>query len=59
MKYQIYLNKEVSNLVESMAKEDNVRPSTFLKNFLESIILTARDVANNQMLEDVINAASK
>lgn len=36
MKYQIYLNKDTSDLVNFMAKALDIKPNTFIKNLLES-----------------------
>lgn len=35
MKYQIYLNKETSELLNSMAEQLKMKPSTFIKAFIE------------------------
>lgn len=42
MKYQIYLNKETSELVNKFAEKDGKKPATFIKNMLESIIKIAQ-----------------
>lgn len=38
MKYQIYLNQTTSNAIEKMAKHDGVKPCTYIKQMVESII---------------------
>jgi predicted DNA-binding protein len=35
MKYQIYLKKETSELINAVAKASNKKSSTFLKEFIE------------------------
>lgn len=36
MKYQIYLQKDVSDIIEHLAKGTNQKPSTLIKSLLES-----------------------
>lgn len=38
MKYQIYLNKQTSLVVDRMAKNDGIKPATEIKQIVESII---------------------
>lgn len=38
MKYQIYLNKKTSIIIDKMAKNDGVRPATEIKKIVETII---------------------
>ena len=35
MKYQIYLNKQTSEILEGLAKAVNKKPATFIKDFIE------------------------
>lgn len=35
MKYQIYLNKKTSEVINALAKMDNEKPATYLKRYLE------------------------
>lgn len=38
MKYQIYLNKTTSETIEKMANHDGVKPCTYIKQMIESLI---------------------
>lgn len=38
MKYQIYLDKETSILVNDLAQKNNNKPSTFIKRFVEGFM---------------------
>lgn len=39
MKYQIYLNKLVSQCIEIAAKQEGIKTNTRIKNFLENIVM--------------------
>jgi len=45
MKYQIYLQKDVSDIVNAIAKSLNQAPSTMLKEMLETNFRTAYNQA--------------
>lgn len=45
MKYQIYLNQETSEIINKMAEKDEKKPSTFIKQMLESIMRIAKQTA--------------
>lgn len=38
MKYQIYLNKTTSEVIEAMAKEENTTPAHMIKVLVEELI---------------------
>ena len=38
MKYQIYLNKKTSIIIDRMAKNDGIKPATEIKKLVETII---------------------
>lgn len=41
MKYQIYLNKDVSNIINKIAEFEGKKPSTLIKQLLEENFTTA------------------
>lgn len=45
MKYQIYLNKETSEIINKCAQKDGKKPSTFIKQMLESLFRIAKSSA--------------
>lgn len=45
MKYQIYLNKDTSEIINKMAQKDNKKPATFIKQMLESLMNIAKQTA--------------
>lgn len=42
MKYQIYLNKETSEIIQKCAEKDGKKPATFIKQMLESLFRIAK-----------------
>jgi hypothetical protein len=42
MKYQIYLNKETSELINKIAEREGLKPSTTIKRLLESVYNAAK-----------------
>lgn len=56
MKYQIYLNKESSDYINIIAKHENKKPNTLIKELLESMlkvaIATAEETNNQIKLHD-------
>lgn len=38
MKYQIYLNKDTSILINELAEKNNSKPNTYIKKFLEAFM---------------------
>lgn len=38
MKYQVYLNKETSTLINGLAEKNNIKPNTFIKTFIEKFM---------------------
>ena len=45
MKYQIYLNKDTSEIINKMADKDNLKPATFIKQMIESLMNIAKQSA--------------
>lgn len=45
MRYQIYLDKETTKIVELLAKAQSKKTNTFIKNYLEEVFKTAYGVA--------------
>ena len=41
MKYQIYLSKEVSDIINAIAHFENIKPNTLIKNLMEQNITSA------------------
>lgn len=53
MKYQIYLQKDVSDIINSISKGLNKRPSTFIKELLENNFRTAyKDAINSGLTNE-------
>ena len=53
MKYQIYLQKDVSDIINSISKGLNKKPSTFIKELLESNFRTAyKDAINSGLTNE-------
>lgn len=38
MKYQIYLNKDTSMLINELAEHESIKPATYIKKFIESFM---------------------
>lgn len=51
MKYQIYLNKDTSTIIEACALKDNKKPNTLIKELLESMFRIAQATANQTQME--------
>lgn len=49
MKYQIYLQKDVSDIINQIAKFENKKPSTLIKELLELNFRTAYNQATEVM----------
>lgn len=55
MKYQIYLNKFTSEIVNKMAEEINIKPATMIKEIFETNVLNGYKQAQEfkAMAEDI------
>lgn len=42
MKYQIYLNKECSIIIDRIAKNEGLKPATQIKKIIESVIYESK-----------------
>lgn len=42
MKYQIYLNKECSIIIDRIAKNEGLKPATQIKKIVESVIYESK-----------------
>lgn len=51
MRYQIYLNKETTEIIEKVALEEGKKPSTIIKQLLESMLRIAKTTMNATNLE--------
>lgn len=49
MKYQIYLNKETSAFVNLFASQNNMKPSTVIKQIVEETYKKAFDYARSHL----------
>lgn len=49
MKYQIYLQKDVSDIINHVAKALNKKPSTMIKEMLEDNFRTAYNLATKDL----------
>lgn len=54
MKYQIYLNKETSKIIERIAAFEGIKPNTLIKNLIEGIMSKASEAALS-MSKDVFS----
>lgn len=53
MKYQIYLNKATSELINAVSKAQGKKPNSFIKEFLEACFVTTEKVLSEEQLEQV------
>lgn len=51
MKYQIYLQKDVSDIINKVAKFEGKKPNTLIKELLEQNFRTAQEQANKVLEE--------
>lgn len=58
MKYQIYLNKDTSRVIERIAEVEGVKANTLIKKIVESIIFKASEAALN-MTKDIFTTKAK
>lgn len=49
MKYQVYLNKETSEIVNKIAEQNGIKPNTQIKQFME--VLIAESLASYKRIE--------
>ena len=49
MKYQVYLNKETSEIVNKIAEQNGIKPNTQIKQFME--VLIAESLASYKRFE--------
>ena len=49
MRYQVYLQKDVSDIINTIAKGLGKKPSTIIKDLLETNFRTAFSMAENQL----------
>ena len=54
MKYQIYLKKDTSNLVNQLAEKNGEKPATFIKKFLESF-MRIYSATEDQLKKEIMN----
>lgn len=53
MKYQIYLNKDTSILINELAEKSNSKPNTYIKKFLEAFMRIYK-ASENQVEKELI-----
>lgn len=53
MKYQIYLNKETSIIVNELASKNNDKPNTYIKKFIEAFMRIYK-ASENQLQKELI-----
>ena len=58
MKYQIYLNKDTSKIIERIAQVEGVKANTLIKKIIEGLITKASEAAFN-MTKDIFAAKEK
>lgn len=55
MKYQIYLNKSTSELVNYLAERSNLKPNTFIKQVLEDTLKYSLEVTKKLVNEEALD----
>lgn len=50
MRYQIYLNKRVSRVINGLAEKENKKPATLCKELLETFVMSALKAAETTLL---------
>ena len=55
MKYQIYLQKDVSELINGIARALNKNPSTFIKTYLEDTFRQSAELATKEQRKEVMH----
>lgn len=55
MKYQIYLQKDVSEIINKIAQALNQAPSTLIKNYLETNFREAYTLATTEERKEVMH----
>lgn len=58
MKYQVYLNKETSILINDLAERNNLKPNTFIKTFMEKF-MKIYSATNDQLERELSNGTRK
>lgn len=58
MKYQIYLKKDTSTLVNNLAEKNGEKPATFLKKFLESF-MRIYSATETQLKKEILSNGDK
>lgn len=59
MKYQIYLNKETTEIVNYLANKNDMKPSTFIKLMVEGGIKASYNFAKAKMEGEHTNEPKK
>ena len=59
MKYQIYLNKETTELINYLAQKTNMKPSTFIKRMVEGGVKASREIAKDKIEGELTNEPQK
>lgn len=49
MKYQIYLNKQTTEIVNYLANKSNMKPSTFIKLMVEGGVKASYELAKKEL----------
>lgn len=55
MKYQIYLQKDVSEMINQIAKALDQLPSTFIKTYLEDTFRQSAQLATDKERKEVMH----
>lgn len=55
MKYQIYLNKSTTELVNYLAEQSNLKPNTFIKQLLEDLLKHSLEVTQKLLNEEALD----
>lgn len=53
MKYQIYLSKEVSEIINGIAKAEKKKPASFIKEFLETSFKSLKVAMTDEQIKVV------
>lgn len=53
MKYQIYLKKDVSEVINTISKVSNQKPATFIKEFIERCFDFTAETLGQEAIKEI------
>lgn len=54
MKYQIYLNKEISDIINALAKAEGKKTNTFIKDFVEHSFEAVKTAMDDDQIKVIV-----